>query len=571
MFFKVLSAIQAGDLARALLSEGCKLASVRELAACQRARDVNLLAVRKTPLLQMVQPYKFTIPQRNAQGLGLQPRTQEMILPHDLFDYMYKERSGFFGRTFAVDQLDAFWARQSPARIASICPEAATDRQLQSRMVPVQLYGDNVSVSKTQSCLVVLWKSAASFRLPALEGLLPVSSTLLRNTDRVSVESVFAVLRWSVDVLATGRHPANDHREQPWTSVTDPTGKRRAAAGKPLAGGYFAVVFEAVGDWEWLSHTFGLNVWKVSYNCHQICYRCPARTHGPFSFKDLSYESGLFSPEMARTLAELAAAVVPLPQLARFRGFCLTLSLLWDWMHVGPLGIEHKSTGNCLIELCTEGFFGHFGGTWRVRIGISLKRAFAAFCVWCRANGLTHSQQSFTCASLSVPDGIGDAPHLKGKAHNIMCVSKWLAAVTNDDAADARRRCRSRVMWSIALLDTLFSTAGQWLTEAEVGQVELARTVLFRSWNVLAANAEGKWATLPKHHAAMHMCKDAVETGRNPGGWWCFGGEHLMGLCKQSTGGNFQPQLDHRILMAALYRLGVVMRDYAPAAAPVAP
>ena len=286
----------------------------------------------------------------------------------------------------------------------------------------------------------------------------------------------------------------------------------------------------------------------------------PGLHHGPFSFKDLSYESVVFGPEMARALADLAAAVVPLPQLARFRGFCLTLSLLWDWMHVGPLGIEHKSTGNCLIELCTEGFFGHFGGAWRVRIGISLKRAFAAFCVWCRANGLTHSQQSFTCVSLSVPDGIGDAPHLKGKAHNIMCVSKWLAAVTNDDAADARRRCRSRVMWSIALLDTLFSTAGQWLTEAEVGQVELARTVLFRSWNVLAANAEGKWAALPKHHAAMHLLDHVLSTRRSPATYWCFSGEHIMGVSRRSLAGQYQIGLDRRILLSSLVRLGLICK-----------
>ena len=97
--------------------------------------------------------------------------------------------------------------------------------------------------------------------------------------------------------------------------------------------------------------------------------------------------------------------------------------------------------------------------------------------------------------------------------------------------------------------------------------MELARGVLFHSWRVLAADAgEGKWATLPKHHAAMHVLKDTVESKRNPGGWWCFGGEHLMGLCKKSLGGNFQNGVDSRVLRAALFRIGVAMRDFNDAA-----
>ena len=319
-----------------------------------------------------------------------------------------------------------------------------------------------------------------------------------------------------------------------------------------------------MGDWEWLAHTFGLNVWKCSYNFLDICFRCPACIHpGRFAFKDLDYASEIFSADVARTVDDLMAAVDPFPQLARFLGFSLTASVLWDWMHVSPLGIQHKSAGNCLAELAVEGRFGIFGGLWRVRMGIALKRAFTEFCQWCRGCGLVHSQQQFTCASLSVPSSASDLPHLKGKAHNIMCVSKWLAAITATDSASPRRRARCRVMWAIALLDTLFSTAGQWLTDAEVAQVELARGVLFPSWRDLAERGEGTWPRLPKHHAAMHMLLDAVQTRRNPAGFWCFAGEHLMGLCKKSVATGFQIGVDNRILRAALYRLGVVARDVA--------
>ena len=35
-------------------------------------------------------------------------------------------------------------------------------------------------------------------------------------------------------------------------------------------------------------------------------------------------------------------------------------------------------------------------------------------------------------------------------------------------------------------------------------------------------------------------------------------------LCKKSLSGNFQRGVDGRVVRAALYRLGVVMRDFSP-------
>jgi hypothetical protein len=152
---------------------------------------------------------------------------------------------------------------------------------------------------------------------------------------------------------------------------------------------------------------------------------------------------------------------------------------------------------------------------------------------------------------------------LKGKAHNLMCVTKWLAEIVREDDATPARRNRGRVMWSLALLDSLFSSAGQWFTEEEAEQVDVARRILFPAWrNLVDASGGEFWPVLPKHHAILHMLRDAVRTRRNPGGFWCFSGEHLMGLCKKGLAGNFQIGVDDRVLRAGLYRLGVVMRDF---------
>ena len=106
-----------------------------------------------------------------------------------------------------------------------------------------------------------------------------------------------------------------------------------ARAGSPLAGGFFAVFWEAVGDWQLLSQTFGFDRWKVNYNCAEICFRCPACIHGRHSFKLLDIDAEMFDDELVRTVADLLAAVVPRPQLAQLDGFELSHSVLWDWMH----------------------------------------------------------------------------------------------------------------------------------------------------------------------------------------------------------------------------------------------
>ena len=119
------------------------------------------------------------------------------------------------------------------------------------------------------------------------------------------------------------------------------------------------------------------------------------------------------------------------------------------------------------------------------------------------------------------------------------------------------RRNRSRVLWALASLNTVFSTAGAYFTDQEVKQVDLARKTFFGAWARLHEEPGNIWPVIPKHHAAQHVLRDAVRTRRNPGSYWCFAGEHVMGLSKRSLGGYFQKGLDNRILRFGLARWGI--------------
>ena len=515
------------------------------------------------PLLRELPRYQLQIPIVAAHGLGVTERTQEIVLPHELFSYLHGAAPGFFHRTFGTAHLEEFWRRleASPGGIERLSRCAVLARHDRARVVPLQLYGDNVAVCKTISALVMLYRSSCAFRLPALESLLPVSSTVLKDVDRRSLNELFAVIRWSFTALASGVWPDRDYRGEAW--VRDEDAHRRDKAHSPLADGYVGFFYEAVGDWEWLAQSFGLDVWQKYYLCRCICHKCFASIDGPDSYRSLDFDAPIWLAERVRTLADLLAAVDPPSELVLLDGFDLCDSLLWDWMHCSPLGVQHKAAGACLVEMCVEERWGRFAGAWRIRTGIALKRAYTEFVGWARANGLQHSHQQFTAASCSVGDIAADVPHLKGKAHNLMVVTKWLASILRQDTATPRRRNQGRVMWALALLDTVFSTAGMWLDDGEVAQVEAATGVLFPAWRFIYEFWEGEyWPILPKHHAMMHILKDCIASRRNPASYWAFAGEHLMGLCKRSLGNQFQRGIERRMLRAALFRLSTAASDW---------
>ena len=161
-------------------------------------------------------------------------------------------------------------------------------------------------------------------------------------------------------------------------------------------------------------------------------------------------------------------------------------------------------------------------------------------------------------------EGADYIPALKGKAHNMMVVCKWCAAITHEDRSDTHARNRSRVMWAISCFDTVFSNAPYWLSDQDIEEVVLAQSVLFPSWAALHSEAaDGSWPVIPKLHAAMHIVADTVANRRNPSSHWCFAGEHLMGICKGSLGGNYQQGLERRMLGAALFQICVLCRDLA--------
>ena len=154
-----------------------------------------------------------------------------MALPQEVFSVLHDHFPSHFHKVFSTGSLREWWDH-IPDERRQLHP--FFDARRTATTVPLRLYGDDIAVAKTVHCLVLLWTSAASFRLPAGEAYLPVSSTKLEGTDRQTLEELYKVLRWSLELLCTGKWPAVDHLGRPW-----PPGSKRAqlaAAEADLAG-----------------------------------------------------------------------------------------------------------------------------------------------------------------------------------------------------------------------------------------------------------------------------------------------------------------------------------------------
>ena len=549
-FCKVLTAGVAADLCRALIADGVNNPSVSEAAQIWKAREFDAFTRRMVPFLKKVEPYCFEIPLDNSRGLGSANRTQEMALPHEMFALLHKNYPIHFHKVFATDNLREWWGHISAERRER---HPYFDPGRMATTVPLRLYGDDIAVAKTVHCLVILWTSAVAFRLPADEAYIPVSSTKLEDTDQRTTEVVYKVVRWSLEILCKGKWPASDHLGRPW-----PQGSQRArlgAVGADLAGEFRAIIWEICVDWKWLAESIGFKEQRRYLSCREICHKCGAATTGRLSYRGLQYSAPCFT-ELQSTQSFLQAVD---SELSKLPGFDVQDTALFDWMHCSPLGIELRANGSALAELILAGRWGQYRGPWKVRIGIALKRAWGDFQRYCSDNGLKNTQPQFTAATLGMADGPNGLPELKAKARNCMKVTQWLASVVRDDAADAHSRNRSRVLWALASLNDTFLTAGYWLSDDEAATVDHCSRILFGAWARLRAEAAGTkyWGCIPKHHASMHLLADVVSTRRNPASYWCFSGEHMMGVSRRSLASQYQIGLDNRMLRSSLVRLGL--------------
>ena len=164
--------------------------------------------------------------------------------------------------------------------------------------------------------------------------------------------------------LSQGTYPAEDHLGRSWTDLGDK--KRAALAGHRIAGPYTAWPWESTGDWKYLAEAYQM---PFKWNCTDICWMCRATTDGELDYKDVRVDAPHTRPEHQRSHAEFVARVGhPLPYLCTL--FPPNEAIVVDWQHDACLGIVPRVCGSALVQLCSEGHFGHVQGKWKFRMNV---------------------------------------------------------------------------------------------------------------------------------------------------------------------------------------------------------
>ena len=135
------------------------------------------------------------------------------------------------------------------------------------KVLPLQLYGDDAEMSKGGSALVFTY-SSPNCALSSWSSKMLIAVVPLRICTDETLETIYACVRWSFDVLLSRRWPTHDCWGEPWTDW------RRDKAGSLLCQDMecAGIIVRVLGDWKWLKEALGLTrYWKTRHICHMCC------------------------------------------------------------------------------------------------------------------------------------------------------------------------------------------------------------------------------------------------------------------------------------------------------------
>ena len=217
-------------------------------------RDLNNLL----PTSQLPQAHEFQLTCRTPVFGTFRMHDFSMLLPHEWFSAMHQHYPEYF-RQHVVrsrDDLREFWSQcgEHPALRENV---VKTTVDYNSLVVPLSLHGDGVPVkgvgkSWSESMNVYSWASVVADTGTTAQNnflMFGIFSHLVSSwRQRFTMLRFWKLLVWSLTALYEGVWPTVDMEGVAINSIE---------VGKPLAGGYRAILFLLKGDLEYLSNARG--------------------------------------------------------------------------------------------------------------------------------------------------------------------------------------------------------------------------------------------------------------------------------------------------------------------------
>ncbi len=213
--------------------------------------------------------------------------------------------------------------------------------------------------------------------------------------------------------------------------------------------------------------------------------------------------------------------------------------ILFDWLHLGPLGFLRDYVGSVCIDLLERDELSHHFGTGTR--DQQLDRLWAAFRKWCRDTGRAPCKGSLSLRSLGRSRGTSIYPELSSaiKAAGVQSLTLFVSELLLHVFAGEGHHCNLRqcAAWGIVEFIVTSQKAGLLLSRSETERMLEGGRAFVDCYAGLAREAATHgvflWKMRPKLHFFEHLLSFMEKSRLNPQKLANWADESYMGAVKK--------------------------------------
>ena len=341
------------------------------------------------------------------------------------------------------------------------------------------------------------------------------------------MQTIYKVLKWSFEALASGYYPAADHDDVPFSLHHYP--ERFAMRGKQLAGGFVGCFSEMRGDWKYLKEALIL---REHYGMgSRICHLCGVLKH--------SHDRGMRYTNFRRDALHRSTRIAHAHFSNRYLGFAIFSYLLlipgfciwrvyFDYMHTHDLGITQYVVPSVLCDLTDPQSTVFVGNTRQAK----LHDAYRRYSIYCKNNRvksvISKPFNKIVWCKSKYPRVSQNA----AKAAAIRSLMYWVETITSTQSSNEHDGLRSAMVKGFVNADRVCRRAGRFLSRAQHDALCSNLESALVCYNKLASESirsgSKRYKIVPKFHAATHQ----YDSRTNPRRTHCYPDEDMVGKMK---------------------------------------
>jgi hypothetical protein len=192
-----------------------------------------------------------------------------VFLPHEWLAAIAARPEG--SELLGTEDVSYFWhnvSQQDPRLLAGHGHPVLLREDYKTKCIPLFLHGDGVEYSENDSLMCfstgsILTATTSMSAMFYLSSFVKSVTAHAKKHRADTWEPAWRILIWSFLAAWTGRWPMVDHNNTPFP----PGSKGADKAGQLLAGGFYFVIWNVIGDLEFLANVMGIPHWNNLSPC----------------------------------------------------------------------------------------------------------------------------------------------------------------------------------------------------------------------------------------------------------------------------------------------------------------